>query len=294
MKNQTQHPLLREIDTLPSLPVVVTQVLAITSDPESSANDLMKAILPDQSMCAAILKIANSAFFGFPREVSTIEKAVMVLGFDEIRNIVLGKAVFNSFKTLNRTNKADIETFWEHSFTCGLAAKIIAKDLGLPPSELFVAGLLHDLGKLPMLTNYAGNYIHLLKASGPLQFNSAMEEKELFSISHDEIGLRMLDRWLFPKDLVHAVGHHHFPEHSPGDPKKPMTVQMADILSQMIMPPKDITPNDIKIIIQDFHPEIVTLWSNNLLTYESKLDSWHENLLRSREDDAAILEVFTS
>jgi putative nucleotidyltransferase with HDIG domain len=294
MNNQTPHPLLKDIDTLPSLPAIVTQVLAVASASESSANDLMKVILPDQSMCAAILKVANSAFFGFPREVSTIEKAVMVLGFDEIRNIVLGKAVFNSFRHLNNTNKVDVEFFWEHSFTCGLAAKIIAEDFHLPSSELFIAGLLHDLGKLPMLTNYAGNYTHLLKFTGPLQFNSAIEEQELFAISHDEIGMRILDKWLFPKELVYAVGYHHFPDNSPEDSKKPMVVQMADILSQMLSHPKEITPNDIKIIIQDFHPEIVTLWSNNLLTYETKLDSWHERLLISIEKDAAILEIFTS
>ena len=84
---------LNQIDSFPALPATVNRVIEITGNPESSANDLMQAILPDQSMCIAILKLANSAFFGRPRKVASIEEAIVVLGFQEIRNIILTQAV---------------------------------------------------------------------------------------------------------------------------------------------------------------------------------------------------------
>ncbi len=294
MAQSSINALFSQIDSLPSLPATVTRVMEVTGDPESSAKDLMQAILPDQSMCATILKIANSAFFGFPRKVSTIEKAVMVLGFDEIRNVILGKAVYNTFKQLENENKADIESFWDHSFTCGLAAKIIAEDLGQSPSELFIGGLLHDIGKLAMLITFAGNYSHLLKLSGSLQFSSTMEEKELFSISHDEVALKLLNKWLFPEQLIQAIGYHHQPMKSPGNPISPMIIEMADILSLLLYNPSEIDSDDIKIIIHDFHPEIVRLWEENTLSYEDKLDSWLGNLRTSLDKDSTILEIFVS
>ena len=92
------HPYLvaidNQINSLPALPTIVAQVIEVTADPESSAGDLMQVILPDQTMCSTILKVANSAFFGIPQGVSTIDRAVVVLGHEEIRNIVIGKAIF--------------------------------------------------------------------------------------------------------------------------------------------------------------------------------------------------------
>ncbi|MEE4240807.1 MAG: HDOD domain-containing protein, partial [Desulfopila sp.] len=191
-----------QIDALPSLPAIVSNVMQVTGDPESSANDLMHAIVPDQSMCAAILKIANSAFFGLPREVASLEKAVMVLGFQEVKNIVLGKAVFNSFKELNSANKKCIDSFWEHSFTCGLAAKVLAERFKLAPSEMFIAGLIHDIGKLAMLLTFPNIYSHLLTALEGNRLHNREKEIDLFFISHDEVALRILQRWLFPTRLI--------------------------------------------------------------------------------------------
>jgi len=151
MNHRHISSILKQVDSLPPLPATVSRVLAITADPESSADDLVNGILPDQAMCATILKFANSAFFGIPRDVATMSKAVNVLGFNEVHNIVLGKAVFNSFQKIGRENKKSINAFWSHSFSCGLAAKILAKALRYSQSELFIGGLIHDIGKLILL-----------------------------------------------------------------------------------------------------------------------------------------------
>ena len=287
--------LLKQIDSFPALPMTVTKVMAVTGNPESSAHDLMKAILPDPSMCAAILKIANSAFFGMPGEVSTIEKAVVVLGFDEIHNIVIGKAVFASFQALNRNNRHSIQAFWEHSFTCGLAAKILAEHLAYSPSEFFIAGLIHDIGKLAMLITFPHDYSPLLQLSEPNQFCSIIKENEIFSISHDEIGKRLLRRWLFPEPLIMAIGYHHSPQMAPVHKIFPLIVQMADILSLIYCSPEKLTADDVTTIFKDFLPENLQMWKNNNLPWElEKIGLWYNELIESRQKDGAILDIFTS
>ena len=220
------HPYLTainsQINSLPALPAIVTKVMAITANPESSANDLMQAILPDQTMCSTILKVANSAFFGIPRGVSTIERAVVVLGYAEIRNIVIGKAIFSSFPKLSQENKNTISLFWEHAFTCGLAAKIIGDHLHLPPSELFVAGLIHDIGKLVMLMAFPTDYPILQELSNPCNLDNSTEEQSKFAISHDKVGLQLAEKWLLPEQLCMAIGFHHSPQKAPSFKKYPL------------------------------------------------------------------------
>lgn len=287
--------LLKQIDSFPALPTTVNKVMAVTGNPESSAHDLMKAILPDQSMCTAILKIANSAFFGLPGQVGTIEKAVIVLGFEEVRNVVIGKAVFASFQKLNKSNRHNIQTFWEHSFTCGLAAKILATHLGYSQSELFIAGLIHDIGKLAMLMTFPHDYSPLLELSEPYQFQSIIKENEIFSISHDEIGMRLLKRWHFPEALIMAIGYHHRPQQAPTHKTFPLIVQMADILSLIYCSPEKMSADDVQAIFRDFLPENMQLWNDNNLPCDlGKTGLWYEELTESRKRDGAVLDIFTS
>ncbi len=269
--------------------------MQVTSDEESSAHDLMEAVLPDQSMCALILKIANSAFFGFPRKVSTIEKAVMVLGFAEIRNIVLGKAVFNCFQNIDKNgNRVNIENFWEHSFLCGLGAKIIAEDLGHPASELFIGGLLHDIGKLAMLMTFGNEYNDLIAPHSPKPSCTTQIENEHFGIGHDQVALKILKKWLFPAQLSQAIGYHHTPLESPASPTHPAIIQMADILALCTQAEEITNSTDIYTLLQDFSPEILTFWEEIAIPIDIKIHSWFEEIPISREKNAAILEIFSS
>ncbi len=284
-----------QIDVLPSLPAIVSNVLQITGDPESSANDLMRAILPDQSMCATILKIANSAFFGLPRQVATLEKAVMVLGFHEVKNIVLGKAVFNSFKELNINNKKNIDNFWQHSFTCGLAAKILAERVNLVPSEMFIAGLIHDIGKLAMLLTFPNIYSHLLQTSAENRRHNREKEVELFYISHDEVARRILKRWLFPTRLIEAVGFHHHPQKAAEHQLQAIAVEMADNIAIIFHGPGGSFAADYKALMLGIRADIFDLWQEKQLPCtREEIATWFRLLKISREKDTAVLAAFTS
>ena len=147
--------LIREqMDAFPILPVTVVRIMEVTSNPESSANDLMQALLPDQSLCVTVLKLANSVLFGRPQRVDSLTTAIMVLGFKEVQSIALIKAIVNSFRELQMNNAAALEQFWVHSFHAAMAAKYIAHDLRFSPNTFFMAGLIHDIGKLVMLLTF--------------------------------------------------------------------------------------------------------------------------------------------
>jgi HD-like signal output (HDOD) protein len=286
--------ILNQIDAFPALPSTVSEVISITGNPESSAQDLMKAILPDQAMCLTILKIANSAFFGLPRTVSTIDKAVMVLGFNEIKNIVLGKAVFNSFREVYRNNRELISDFWEHSFITGLAAKIIAEDINISPSESFIAGLIHDIGKLAMLISLNSDYVTILESSSA-QLKTHRTEQELFTISHNEVGYRLLNRWLFPRPLLTAIRCHHTPLDSTSEPLLSAVIQMADLFSHLHCNADDVDISELETMFDTVIPDAKTVWYDyNLEWSESLFARWKQELLVSSDRDRAILTIITS
>lgn len=295
MPNENLDALTGQIDSFPSLPSVVARVIEITGNKESSANELVEAILPDQSMCATILKIANSAFFGLPREVNTMEKAVMVLGFNEIRNIVIGKAVCDSFDRFSGYTKKNIETFWAHSFNCGLAAKILAERINLSPSEMFIAGLIHDIGKLVMLITLPNIYPPMLKLSLEDPSSTCAKEQELFIICHDELALKLLVRWLFPSSLATAVGYHHRPAEAPTDKLLCSTVQIADTLTHILDTTEGESDIDFKAVMLNLRPDLFDLWIENGLPCSGKeVKIWVELLQESRKQDSAILSAFAS
>ncbi|MCP4340790.1 MAG: HDOD domain-containing protein [Desulfobulbaceae bacterium] len=284
-----------QMESLPALPATVTEVMAVTANPESSANDLMQVILKDQTMCSTILKVANSAFFGIPRGVSTIERAVVVLGYGEIRNIVIGKALFSSFPKLNQENKNTVNLFWEHAFTCGLAAKIMGDHLHLPASELFIAGLIHDIGKLVMLMAFPNDYPILQELANPCNLDNCAKERDKFSIGHDKVGLQLAERWLLPEQLCMAIGFHHSPQHASSLKQYPLIVQIADILSLMYCHSDSMKREDVEKIFVDFLPETSTLWQENNLTWKTEnFGLWFELLQQHRENDKEILSIFSS
>ncbi len=235
MGSSAASTLIAQIDSMPTLPTVALRVMEVTSNPESSANDLMEIISPDISLTAKILKIANSPFYGLTREVSSLKHALTILGFKEIRNMVISAVAFESFKNFKQNDKFDINKFWRHSFCCGLAAKIIAVDLKSSSSELFVAGLIHDIGKLVMYIAFPVEFLKLVDMMSPLKLKyTAFEaEKNVFEMIHDEVGMKLLKKWMFPESLITAVGFHHHPLEADKKSLFPIIVHVADILAHV-------------------------------------------------------------
>lgn len=284
-----------QFDNIPPLPATVSQVLAVTSNPESSAEDLTKVVLPDQTMCSAILKLANSAAFGQPKQVGTIERALMVLGFDEIRNIIIGKAVLTSFPRISMESAHSVGVFWEHAYTCGLTSQIIGEHYNLSPSELFISGLIHDIGKLVMLMAFPTSYPILHEHSLSNHFQSLNAEKVDYGTSHDDVGYELANRWQLPDTLATAIGFHHKPEQASVHRQHPLIVQAADLLSLMYCCSDIRDPEDIQQIFQDFLPDTCRLWQKNGLPLKpEQFSHWFEKLQQIREQDPELLTVLAA
>lgn len=292
MNEKKPIPIEQQIESLPPLPITVTNVLSVNNNPESSANDLVKAILPDQTMCIAVLKIANSVLYGRPKKVSSLETAVTVLGFNEVQNIVLAKAAVQSFQPIFKTHPEDLNTFWDHSFTCGLAARIVGEHINLPSGQFFVAGLLHDIGKLAMLLAFGKKYDTSKWLSGINSAALRQEEQKTFAITHDVVGAKLLHRWQFPDNLVTALRNHH----NPADAEKlqgyPLVIQLADFLSHMYRLPEKPNEHTLKTALANCLPDFQKQWRAMHLPWEDiTLESWFAWLKVDRENGSAILDI---
>jgi HD-like signal output (HDOD) protein len=134
---------------LPTLPTVVSRLIELVDSPRTSAALLARLISADQALTAKVLKLANSAYYGFPREISTVNMAIVVLGFNAVKEMGLSISVFDVFKKTASSPLFDVAQFWEHSVGCGVAARMLARNYRPAiAGEAFVAGLLHDVGKV--------------------------------------------------------------------------------------------------------------------------------------------------
>lgn len=250
---------IRNIKNLPTLPVIVSRVLEVADDSGSSANELADIVSKDMSVSAKVLNLANSAFYGFSRRITTIPQAVVVLGFDTVRSLAMSVSVF---ETLNQTTddvSFDREAFWIHSIGCGTSARIIAKKLNYKDTgTFFVAGLLHDLGKVILDTYFHDQYAEVVEEMVEEERSALEAETDLLDIDHGEVGGWLAARWKFPDILVNPIAYHHnLMAVDEGFIKEAVIVHLANILTKRahiglcyeeeIAPPSDFVHSELNL-----------------------------------------------
>lgn len=284
--------LISGINNFPPLPTVVGRVMEITADPESSVQDLMKVVNADQSLAVMILKMANSPFFGLSRSVDSLKQALTILGFSEIRNLVLARAVFDSFKNVGKNNKFEIQQFWRHSFVCGLGAKIIGAELKWTGHDFFVAGLIHDIGKLVMHMTFPTEFSRTVEMAGPVKQMAFKAEDSIFGVTHDEVGMMLLKKWMFPESLIAAVGYHHRPQEAKAETRFSLVIHAADVLAHL-----DELPDNIRAErLADgeyFGVDVVTLFREHGVEWrDAASEECLQALAKQKEKDADLLSLF--
>ncbi len=233
-EKRTYLKLLSSIRNLPSMPMVMIEVSKLLSNPLTSANDLGKTISKDQGLVAKILAVANSPLYGIPRRVSTIEFAIVILGFDHIKNIVMALSMIEAFKKGGGKNW-DNTSYWVHSIMTASAAKRIADELGYQKSgEVFTAGLLHDLG-ISIIHRYFNdefNTINSLVDSQQMRYLVA--EEQVLGLTHQAIGQLLANRWNLPEILGSTIACHHRPSEAEGNKITASIVHLADYMTQKL------------------------------------------------------------
>ena len=223
--------LVRQVRDLPALPDAVVRVMRLADDPKAGASEVAKALVSDQALAARVLKLANSAFYGSSRRIATVSDAVIILGMRTTRNLVMATGCQEMMEHEVAGYCLPRGALLRHSLACASAAQALAKRTKYRGTEeAFVAGLLHDLGKVVMNTYLRDQFIQvlILAARGKMTYTEA--ERAIFGFDHAEAGAHLMERWNLPSSLVTAVRYHHTPLEAPGDSPLPSLVHVADAI----------------------------------------------------------------
>jgi putative nucleotidyltransferase with HDIG domain len=205
--------LVAQLRTLPSLPSLYFRIMEALASPDSSLDQVGEIIASDPSMTAKILQLVNSAFFGIARRISNPSEAVQFLGVGRVRSLVLSLHVFSCFDQANVKNFS-IEKVWKHSMSTGLVAQKIARLQKLDRNgadEAYVAGMLHDIGKVMLAASLPDQYSKAVELSVEQQIPLCDAEREVFGVTHAQVGAYLLGLWGLPISIVEAVAFHHEP-----------------------------------------------------------------------------------
>jgi len=199
-------PQLSRIQTLAPLPMLAQAILEIGNDPRSSASDLKSVIEKDQPLTAKILKTVNSAYYGFHRKIGNIDRAIVILGFNEIMNITLAACIIEAYRDMGSEPLFDRRKFWIHA----LGAAYIARALttvrpGVGGKDAFVIGLLHDFGKVVLDQHFHKLFSRILQAA-------ASQKRSFHQVATEIAGVNHAESWKLPPALVQAIRYHHAPE----------------------------------------------------------------------------------
>lgn len=224
--------LVQTIRDLPALPEVVVRVMRMAEDPRSDAQGIARVIATDQAMAARVLKLANSAFYGLPRRVSTLSEAVVILGFRTIKNLAIAAS---TFELLNREVAGywlQRGELWRHSLACAIGAQLIARRAQLPVSEeAFVAGLLHDIGKVAINLFVREQFDQIMERALQDRIPFVEAEQAILGFNHAMAGGLIAEKWNLPPQLVSVIKYHHQPSSSPDKDPMISVVHLADLLS---------------------------------------------------------------
>ncbi len=205
------------VDEMPPFPQVVHKAMQVLSEPEYEVSSLVDILKVDQAVTANILKLCNSAYFGLPRKVSSLKEAVVYLGADQLRQLLLSGAASKIYEKPNEGYAVFADELWRHALATAVMAQVLRRHLRLKIDEnmIFTAALLHDVGKVVLSAFVSDKYraIEPLVESGERSFQEA--EKEILGFDHAEIGAKIAEKWDFPPAIIAAIAFHHEPFRSP-------------------------------------------------------------------------------
>ncbi|MES9869723.1 MAG: HDOD domain-containing protein [Sedimenticola sp.] len=230
----TADEIIEQITDLPSLPDVFYRVDEVLADPNFSLEQLADTIQADPAISARLLKLANSAYYGFPSRIDTISRAATVIGTQEIRELILATAVLSAFNGMP-VGAVSMRSFWEHSIACGLAARAIATYRDEVNVERFyVAGLLHDIGRLVLFLQYPHQMSELIQQQQENNRYLKELEQEAFGTCHGAVGGALLYRWNLPPALCKAASGHHMESAENGEHMEACVVHVADLIANAL------------------------------------------------------------
>jgi len=263
-------------DELPTLPTVASKLISLTAKEETTMADIARLVSQDIALSAKILKVSNSAFYSFPQQIGSIQQAVSILGINAVRSLVLSFS-FLSMKKGKTENRFDFQKFWEKSLASAVAAKLILEKVkGADTEEIFVTGLLQNLGELILARTFPDKYNDVLQVIENKQYDTIGAEESTFGKNHSFIGAEVAKNWDFPEVLILPIQYHHEPgECSSKNAKIQLSIKavyLSDILCNILYSEK---PEEYH---KQFRREAQKLLKLNNVDIEAILEQIHSKV----------------
>ncbi|MEJ2657649.1 MAG: HDOD domain-containing protein [Desulfobacterales bacterium] len=214
---------------LPEMPSTAFELNEIVEDPTASAHSIAEVVNRSPSLATLLLKIVNSSFYGFPSKINNISRAVTIIGTREITGLALGLSIVKAFKDIPK-KVLDMSSFLKHSIACGIISRILAAKKNMPQTEqMFVSGLLHDVGRLIIYRYFPDQAMTVLSLAAKSDNVLYRQEDSFLGGNHTLIGKYLLKEWKLPLELENNIFFHHNPSAAP-DPLKAAIIHLADIM----------------------------------------------------------------
>jgi len=242
--------LIQKIEQIPTIPMVSQRIMEIAGDEEAPFKDFVRIIEKDQALAAKILRVANSAFYGFLSSVSSLEHALVILGINEVKSIVLGCSVYNFFSqsesdAFNRTR------FWKHAIICSQVARLLGIHFNTRNDDsLFLAGLIHDIGKVVLDQYFHEDFVQIIEHISLTKTTFSKAEKKILGTTHCQIGAKLLKQWRFPDEVIMQILYHHAPWHDKNYGTNTIIIYLANVLTKLAGHP--CHPEEKQIDLHEF------------------------------------------
>ncbi len=247
----TPDSLISENLTLLSMPEIVLKLNSMLENPDCTASEIGNEISLDPGLTVRVLKVVNSALFGLPKQVKNIPTAITLLGFKQLRDIVMTTSVIKKFQSIP-ADLVNMNTYWQHSLSCAISARVIASHCQLKePEDFFVMGLLHDIGKLVMYLVLPDQSREVLREIRLLQEQSndadvTGVEKKIFGFNHATLGRVLTQQWNLPESQTTPIAEHHLKFSQLTMVESSTVLKLADYISNQLQPA--ISPDDVQVL----------------------------------------------
>src|SRR5687768_15855197 len=204
--------IIKKISSIATLPEVTAKIVHTVEDPKSTAAQLHKIVAHDPALATRILKVVNSAFYGLPGQIGSIERAIVLLGLNAIKNIAVAASLGQLFRGAKLCEGFTAKDLWTHCIAVGVTARELAKQMKLPVAdEAFLAGMIHDVGLLISLQTAPEQLRQVCETAKTSDRSFVDLEREVMGMDHQQLGTCLAEQWRFPKNCQLVAGHHHQP-----------------------------------------------------------------------------------
>ncbi|MCX6639608.1 MAG: HDOD domain-containing protein [bacterium] len=273
---------LKEIHDLPTLPNVFLNIMRVMRNPKVSIKEIALVVESDPAISMKILRLINSSFYGLSRTIDSVQQAIVLLGSNTLRNVVISVSIFKALDDHGKKAGFNREAFWQHSICCGVVARYIGRQLGnVGDEEGFIAGIIHDIGKVVLDRYFQPEMQAVMTEIRAKNLSFYEAERNAIGISHMEIGAYLAENWNLPEKLVTVIAQHH--KIDPESPHAPLTalIQLSDMIVRKYKIGSggdDLVPN--------LEPHVFTSLNFGL----DRIDSWDEALKEELVKGQELLE----